>query len=98
MPGKPSLPPSGHVYRRNGSRGHVWYAKYRLPDGRRVQRKTGPGWKSRGRPPAGYYTKQSASRWLTEVIDQARIGELPGMVRTGATVADAVAEYLRWLE
>jgi integrase len=63
-----------------------------------VQRKIGPAWTSRGRPPAGYYTKQSASRWLTEVIDRARMGELPGMVRTGATFADGVAEYLRWLE
>jgi len=98
MPAKPSLPPSGHVYRRNGTRGPVWYAKYRLPDGRQVQRKIGPAWTNRGRPPAGYHTKQSAGRWLTEVIDQARMGELPGMVRTGATFAEAVVEYLRWLE
>ena len=25
---------SGHVFRRRGARGDVWYAKYRLPDGR----------------------------------------------------------------
>jgi Phage integrase, N-terminal SAM-like domain len=32
------------------------------------------------------------------VLDQARRGTLPGMVRTGATFADAAAEYLRWIE
>jgi len=31
------------------------------------------------------------------VLAQARRGELPGMVQTGATFADAVAEYMRWL-
>ena len=98
MSGDRTLPPSGHVYRREGARGAVWYAKYRLGDGRQVQRRIGPAWTSRGRPPAGYFTEQSASRWLSEVISQARAGELSGMVRTGATFAEAVAEYLRWLE
>ena len=32
------------------------------------------------------------------MLAEARRGELPGMVRTGATFADAVAEYMRWLE
>jgi integrase len=32
------------------------------------------------------------------VLDQARRGTLPGMVRTGATFADAAAEYLRYIE
>jgi hypothetical protein len=26
--------PSGHVFRADRARGPVWYAKYRLPDGR----------------------------------------------------------------
>ena len=33
---------SGHVFRRRGARGDVWYAKYRLPDGRQVKRRIGP--------------------------------------------------------
>ena len=33
---------SGHVFRREGVRGPVWYAKYRLPDGRQRQRRIGP--------------------------------------------------------
>ncbi len=90
--------PTGHVVRRRGSRGDVWYAKYRLPDGRQVKRRIGPAWTERGRPSAGYFTKRTAEHWLADVLDQARRGELPGMVRTGAVFEDAVAEFMRWLE
>ncbi len=40
----PLQTPSGHVFRVDRRRGPVWYAKYRLPDGRQVQRKIGPAW------------------------------------------------------
>jgi integrase len=90
-------PPSGHVFRLDRGRGPVWYAKYRLPDGRQVQKKIGPAWTERGRPPAGYVTKRLAEAWLRDVLDQARRGTLPGMVRTGATFADAAAEFLRYV-
>ena len=49
-------PPTGHVYR--VERARVWYAKYRLPDGRQVQKKLGPAWTERGRPANGYLTKR----------------------------------------
>ncbi len=94
----PIRPPSGHVFRVERRRGPVWYAKYRLPDGRQRQRKIGPAWTSRGRPPAGYHTRRTAEAWLRELLDQARRGTLPGMVRTGATFADAAAEFLRYAE
>src|SRR4051812_15938683 len=90
--------PSGHVFRTERSRGSVWYAKYRLPDGRQVQKKIGPAWTERGRPPAGYFTKRTAEAWLRDLLDQARRGTLPGLVRTGATFADAAAEYLRYAQ
>ncbi len=90
--------PTGHVFRVERARGPAWYAKYRLPDGRQVQKKLGPAWTDRGRPPAGYFTKRTAEAWLREVLDEARRGTLPGMVRTGATFADAAAEYLRYIE
>jgi integrase len=93
-----SQPPSGHVHRVERKRGAVWYAKYRLPDGRQVQRKLGPAWSERGRPPAGYFTKRLAEDWLHDVLHQARRGTLVGMVATGATFADAVAEFLRYAE
>jgi integrase len=91
-------PISGHVFRRQGRRGGVWYAKYHLPDGRQIQRRIGPAWAQRGRPGAGFYTRRTAQAWLDQVLTEARRGELPRMVRTGATFADAVAEYMRWLE
>ena len=90
--------PTGHVFRVERVRGPVWYAKYRLPDGRQVQKKLGPEWTGRGRPANGYFTKRTAEDWLGSVLDQARRGTLPGMVPTGATFADAAAEWLRYIE
>src|SRR3954447_16959362 len=94
----PFRAPSGHVFRVERKRGPVWYAKFRLPDGRQVQRRIGPAWTERGRPPAGYVTKRGAEDWLRKTLDQVRRGTLPGMVRTGATFADAAAEWLRYVE
>src|SRR5919202_999646 len=91
-------PPTGHVYRRDGARRSTWYAKYRLPDGRQVQKRIGPAWTERGRPPAGYYIRRTAEAWLRDVLDEARRGTLPGLVQTGATFADAAAEFLRYVE
>jgi integrase len=98
--GMPSVirPPSGHVFRLDRRRGPVWYAKYRLPDGRQMQKKLGPAWTERGRPPAGYFTKRTAEEWLRDTLDAARRGTLPGMVRTGATLAEAAEEWLRYVE
>jgi integrase len=96
MWGQPVRPPSGHVFRLDRARGPVWYAKYRLPDGRQVRKKLGSAWSGRGRPPAGYFTKRLAEDWLRQTLDEARRGTLPGMVRTGATFADAAAEFLRY--
>src|SRR5450755_4073200 len=89
--------PTGHVSRVERKRGPVWYEKYRLPDGRQLQKKVGPAWTERGRPASGYFTKRLAEEWLRSTLDEARRGTLPGMVRTGATFADAAAEYLRYI-
>ena len=89
---------SGHVYRHEGARGPVWRAKYRLPDGRQKHRTIGPAWTQRGRPADGYFTKRTAEAWLRDVLDQARRGTLPGLVRTQATIADACDEWLRFIE
>jgi integrase len=91
-------PPTGHVFRVDRARGPVWYAKYRLPDGRQVQKKIGPAWTERGRPPNGYFTKRLAEDWLRRLLDEARRGTLAGMMRTGATFADAAAEWIRYVE
>jgi integrase len=50
------------------------------------------------RPPAGYFSKRTAESWLRATLARAAEGTLPGMVRTGATVRDACAEYLRYVE
>lgn len=76
----------------------MWRAKYRLPDGRQVHKTIGPVWTERGRPRAGSFTKRGVEAWLREVLEQARAGVLPGMVRTGVTFADACSEYLRYVE
>jgi integrase len=90
--------PSGHVFRVVRRRGPVWYAKYRLPDGRQVQKMLGPAWTERGRPAAGFFTKRQAEQWLADTLHAARAGTLPGLVRTGATFADASREWLRYVE
>ena len=89
---------SGHVFRVERRRGPQWYAKFRLPDGRQVQRLIGPAWTERGRPVAGYYTKHGAEAWLREVLDQVRRGTFPGQKRTGVTFAEATEEWLRHVE
>jgi integrase len=91
-------PPTGHVFRVDRKRGPQWYAKYRLPDGRQLQRKIGPAWTQRGRPAGGYFTKRMAEAWLAEVLSEARSGTLPGLVKTGATFGEAAAEWLRYIE
>jgi integrase len=96
--GTPVRPPTGHVFRVERARGPAWYAKYRLPDGRQVQKKLGPAWTGRGRPPAGHFTRRLAEDWLRSLLEDARRGTLPGLVRTGATFAEAAAEYLRYVE
>ncbi len=75
-------PISGHVFRIEGARRPVWRAKYRLPDGRQVQRTIGPAWTERGRPAGGYFTKrtanseQGAAIYLTAALTGLRRGEL----------------------
>lgn len=86
------------MFRVERARGPVWCAKYRLPDGRQVQKRLGPAWTERGHPWAGYFTKRTAEDRLRRTLDEARRGVLPGMVRTGATFSDAAAEWLRYLE
>jgi integrase len=91
-------PISGHVSLRKGKRGGVWYAKYRLPDGRQVQKRIGRAWTEKTAPPNGYFTKASAKAHLDELLAQARQGTLPGMVRTGRTFRDAAEEWLDYCE
>ncbi len=87
---------SGHVFRVDRARGPVWFAKYRLPDGRQVQKKIGPAWTRPGRPDDGFVNRRGAEAWLSDVLAQAHAGTLPGMVRTGVTFERAGTEWLRY--
>jgi len=92
-------PVSGHVFLAERKSGARWYMKYRLPDGRQVQRLIGPAWSSkREDPPAGYFTKRAAQAALDDTLARARRGELGGVVRTGARFSEASDEWLRYVE
>src|SRR3954453_20968872 len=91
-------PVSGHVFRYEGKRRPTWRGEKWVAGGPPGQKTLGPAWTARGRPPAGYFTKRTAEAWLRRTLAEAAAGTLPGLVRTGATVADACAEYLRYIE
>ena len=90
---------SGHVTLVKRKRGEQWYAKYRLPSGKQVQKRLGPAWTERSRPPAGYFTRKTARAALDAILTDARRGEIPDPSdQSGKTFGDAVAEWLRYLE
>jgi integrase len=91
-------PISGHVFKRKGKRGAVWYAKFRLPDGRQQKKRLGFHWTEKTAPPEGYFTKGKAEAYLDELLRQAREGTLPGLVQTGKTFRDASEEWLAYCE
>jgi integrase len=96
--GVPESRISGCVILRKGSRGSVYYLKYRLADGRQVKRRLGEAWTQRGRAPAGYYTARTAAEALQAVLTDARRGTLAGMTTIDAKFADASAEWLRYVQ
>ncbi len=90
--------PTGHVRRVERARGPACQAKYRLPDGRQVQKKIGPAWTGRGRPADGFFTKRLAEDWLRETLYQAARGKLAVQNQSGVTFSEAAAEWLRYVE
>jgi hypothetical protein len=91
---------TGHLSLRKRKRGPaVYYLRYRLADGRHVQKLLGPAWTERSRPPTGYYTKRTAEEALQQVLADARRGTLPDShARSGRTFGDACSEWLRYVE
>jgi integrase len=91
---------TGHLSLRKRTRGPaVYYLRYRLADGRHVQKLLGPAWTERSRPPTGYYTKRTAEEALQQVLADARRGTLPDShARSGRTFDDACSEWLRYVE
>ena len=62
-----------------------------------MQRKLGPAHTGRGRPADGHYTDRSALEALEAILTDARRGTLQAHEASGATFADAAAEYLRYI-
>jgi integrase len=90
---------TGYVYLHKGKRGSAWRAKYRLPDGSRKHETLGTAAPKNGRPPEGSLTKRTAEAALRRILTAAERGELPAQAkRSGATVSDAVKEWLRYVE
>jgi hypothetical protein len=61
-------------------------------------RRLGPAWEGQGRPPDGFFTRRTAEHELQAILTDARRGQLPGAITTGASFADAAAEWLRYVE
>jgi integrase len=78
--------------------GLVWYAKYRTGTGRQIQRKLGPAWTRRGRPPDGYFTHGLAERWLCATLEQIRARTMPPTLGTRVIFNVAAEEWLRHVE
>lgn len=94
-----ALPVTGHVFRVDRDRGPQWYMKFRLPNGKQVQRRIGPAWTSkRETVPDGYITKSQAQRELDRTLEKARRGELGGATSSGAMFSEALDEWLRYVE
>lgn len=90
---------SGHVKLAKRKRGDVFYLKYRMPSGKQVEQRLGPVWTERSRPSAGYFTRKMAEEALSARLTDIRRGEVPDPGdRSGKTLADAVDEWLRYIE
>src|SRR4051812_22713677 len=90
---------SGHialVQRRNGPQ---WYMRWRY-GGKPGQRRLGPAWGERGRPPEGYYTRHTAQAALDAFLTDMRRGIEARTAPSGArhTFGEACAEWLRHSE
>jgi integrase len=64
-------PVSGHLVEAQRKKGLVLYAKWRDADGQH-QRKLGPLWEGKGRPPAGWLSRKEARALLDEILVGAR--------------------------
>jgi integrase len=90
---------TGHLRLVERKRGDRWYARYRLPDGRQTMKLIGRAWEGKGRPPDGYFTERMAEAELAALLTDLRRGSVPDPAdRSGKTFADAVAEWLRYVE
>lgn len=86
---------SGHVKLVYRKRGPVFYAKYRLADGRQTHKLIGPAHLERSKPPAGHFTRSMAEHELQRLL--AHAGATP-KASSVLTFGDACREWLRYVE
>jgi hypothetical protein len=68
---------TGHAKLREGKRGDVWYLRFRTPSGKQVEKRLGPAWAERSRPPAGHFTRKGAEAELAALLTDLRRGPDP---------------------
>jgi integrase len=92
-------PVSGHLLTQVRQSGDRFVAHWRDAAGRQHKKVLGKAWTRRGRPAAGYLTKQGAQVLLDEILVEARkAGPHTARNSHDATFADAAAEWLRYVE
>lgn len=92
-------PVSGHLMRVARSSGDRWVGHWRDASGRQHKRVLGTVWGGRGRPGRGALTKQGAQQLLDEILVEARrTGPIAAGEAHDATFADAVADWLHYVE
>ncbi len=91
--------PSGFVRVIERSSGPVFFAMVRTADGKRLQRKLGPVWTKRSRPPAGYLTRAEAEVRLAEIL-AGRREDVPVEPQPGddVTFGQACREWMTYIE
>lgn len=82
---------SGHVFLYEGKRRTTWCAKWRDQRGQHEKR-LGPAWTGKGRPPSGFLREREARAMLQEILVEARRG-IARQERTGVTFRDVAEEW-----
>jgi integrase len=85
------IPISGHIHRRVGKRGGVWYAKWRDATGQHEKR-LGKDWSASGQPAPGFLREKDAQAALDAILVDARRGAA-AQGRTGVTFEDLAEEW-----
>ena len=91
--------PSGFVRAIERSGGPVFYAQIRTAAGKRLQRRLGPAWLKRSRPPEGFLTRAQAEIELEEILSgrnaAVKVEPRPG---DDVTFRQACEDWMRYAE
>jgi hypothetical protein len=91
--------PTGFVRLVELASGPAFYAQIRTATGQRLQRRLGPAWEKRSRPPDGYLTRAQAEIKLEEILsgrdDEVKVEPRPG---DDITFRQACEEWMDYVE